>query len=77
MFTGYAQCCIPKRYIVTALAFVGCFSMYALRVALGIALVDMTSEQTVVIGNQTAKTVSQRFYCLSHKEVITEWILYY
>ena len=49
---------IPKRYMVTTLAFVGCFSMYYLRTTLAIALVEMTSEKIIVIGNVTKKIVS-------------------
>lgn len=61
---------IPKRYLVTALAFVGCFSMYNLRTTLGIALVEMTSEKTIVIGNRTERIVSP----FSHTVVVRAYI---
>jgi hypothetical protein len=51
--------CVPKRYLVTALAFVGCFSMYNLRITLGMALVEMTSERTIMVGDQIKKIVSK------------------
>ena len=53
---------IWKRYLVTALAFVGCFLMYSLRIILGIALIEMTSEKTIVVGDKIKTIVSYSMY---------------
>lgn len=55
---GSKMQCIQKRYLVTFLSFLGQFVMFLVRVNIGIAVVAMTSDQTVTIGNETKITVS-------------------
>ncbi|XP_070534945.1 vesicular glutamate transporter 1-like [Ptychodera flava] len=44
---------IPKRYILTFMAFLGFCNIYSLRVNLSVAIVAMTSNKTVTKGNET------------------------
>ncbi|XP_065208362.1 vesicular glutamate transporter 3-like isoform X2 [Planococcus citri] len=45
--------CMPKRYIIMLLLFFGMMNVFILRVNLNVAVVEMTSNRTVVINNQT------------------------
>ncbi|XP_077989953.1 vesicular glutamate transporter 1-like [Glandiceps talaboti] len=53
--TGMENCFqkIPKRYILAVMGFLGFCNVYALRVNLSIAIVAMTTNQTVTKGNET------------------------
>lgn len=50
-----------KRFCVAVLLFFGLINMYALRGNLSIAVVEMTSNKTIIDGNQTIIRVSSHF----------------
>ena len=51
--------CVPKRYMVTFLAFVGNFLVSYLQLTLSIAIPEMTTTKSVTHGNETKIIVSE------------------
>ncbi len=45
--------CVPKRYIVTFLTFLGNVILYLLRTNLSIAIIEMTSDKLIKMGNES------------------------
>lgn len=50
--------CKRKRYTVTFLTFSGMMLLYILRTNLSIAMVDMTSDKNITVGNITVAKVN-------------------
>lgn len=50
--------CLPKRYLVAIMSFLGFVNVYALRVNLSVALVAMVSNTTIKLENGTEYIVS-------------------
>ncbi|KAG8227727.1 hypothetical protein J437_LFUL008009 [Ladona fulva] len=51
-----SRCRLPRRYMVSALAFLGFWNVYALRVNLSVAVVAMTSNYTVAVEDANGTT---------------------
>lgn len=51
--------CLPKRYVLALLSFMGFFNVYCLRVDLSVTLVAMTTNYTRVRANGSEYTVSR------------------
>ena len=53
---------IPKRYIISFLALLGFFNVYALRVNLSVALVAMVSNSTVIKEGKMIEVIKVLFF---------------
>lgn len=51
--------CCSARYNLAILAFFGFFVLYALRVNLSVALVDMVDSNTTLVDNRTSKECAE------------------
>lgn len=54
-----APVCCSARYNLAVLAFFGFFVLYALRVNLSVALVDMVDSNTTLANNRTSKECAE------------------
>lgn len=54
-----APVCCSARYNLAVLAFFGFFILYALRVNLSVALVDMVDSNTTLANNRTSKECAE------------------
>lgn len=54
-----------RRYVVAFMSFLGFFNVYALRANLSIAIIVMTENKSVSIGNETVYVRSQNYDVLA------------
>lgn len=62
----------PKRYKVTLMAFLGVFLMEILRANLSVAIIDMTSNKTVVVGNKIVLFIVSTIILISSYIILCE-----
>lgn len=57
MADGKKEGCIPKRYILSIMIFMGFFTMYGLRVNLNVAIGAMAKNHTILVNGKPTKEV--------------------